>query len=465
MTEGGTGRSLHPLTMMILAILVSFAITYIAGSGRFERHGEVVVAGTFHEIPKVSGAAAFFAPGIAPPAKDAPVAHAASVFSLLAAISGGLIKNVTLVVLVLMIGAMFGVLRSTGAVEAGIDRLLDVTGGRKYVLVPVLMILLGMGSTFLGMIPEYLVLIPIIGLVGERLGYSRLFGLAVVTVASKIGYLTSVTNPFALPIAQSLAHVPLFSGIEYRAFLFAFFLAIGILYVVLRLHPERAPQKDYAGEKPRRLSCKHSVVLSLLGAAAVLLVVGFTRWSWGIAEVCTLYTALPVLFAIANRSSLNDACEAYVGGMRNMVLSALLVGLAGAVQTLLENSFVLDDLIYRATELLHGQPTAVSAVGIMAIEIALGIFVPSTSGKVAMSMPILAPIAHLSGVSGQTTVLAFLMGNGLTNMIAPTNGMLLAFIAAARVSFGEWARFVLPLFALLVVLAIGALVVADMTGY
>jgi uncharacterized ion transporter superfamily protein YfcC len=451
--------------MMVLAILASFAITYIAGSGRFERHGEVVVAGTFREMPKVTGLAAFLAPGIAPPARSADVAHAASIFSLFAAISGGLIKNVTLVVLILMIGAAFGVLKSTGALEAGIDRLLSAAGGRKYVLVPVLMVLLGMGSSFLGMVPEYLVLIPIIGLVGERLGYSRLFGLAVVTVACKIGYLTSVTNPFALPVAQSLAHVPLFSGLAYRAGLFILFMAIGILYVGLRLQPEQAVRNDHEGGHARRLSLRHAGVLAVFGLTALLLVVGFIRWSWGIAEVCALYTVLPVVLALVNRSTLNDACEAYVAGMRSMVLSALLVGLAGAVQILLENSFVLDELIYRATRLLHGQPTGVSAIGIMAIEIVLGIFVPSTSGKVAMSMPILAPIARLSGVSGQTTVLAFLIGNGLTNMIAPNNGMLLAFIAAARVSFGEWFRFVWPLFLLLLVLSIAALVLANMSGY
>ena len=115
--------------------------------------------------------------------------------------------------------------------------------------------------------------------------------------------------------------------------------------------------------------------------------------------------------------------------------------------------------------MLRGLPSTVSAIGLMAVEMALGVLVPSTSGKVAMSMPILAPIAQLAGVTGQTTVLAFVLGNGLTNMISPTTGLLLAYIATAKVGFGDWFKFVAPLFVAFFLLSSVALGIAVLIGY
>src|SRR6202012_575348 len=150
---------------------------------------------------------------------------------------------------------------------------------------------------------------------------------------------------------------------------------------------------------------------------------------------------------------------------KNLMLAALLIGLAGAVQVLLQNSHVLDTMINDATEILHGQGGAVTANGLMGIEMFLGVLIPSTAGKVTVSMPILAPVAQLSGVSGQTTVLAFILGNGLTNMVTPTSGMLLAYIAASKVGYGEWIRFIAPLFAVMLVIGAVALGIAVATGY
>jgi uncharacterized ion transporter superfamily protein YfcC len=460
----GIRGSLNPVLMMIAVIVAAVLVTYVVGAGRFERHGGVVVAGTYKEIPKIGGLAALTATSIKPAAPTAKLAHAASIVAAFASIPAGLALNFYLIVLVFLVGGMFGVLRQTGALDAGIDRLIHATGGNKFILVPVLMIVLGAGSTFLGFIPEYLVVIPIVGLVGSRLGYNRMFSLAVVGVAAKIGYATSVTNPVALVIAQPLAHVPLFSGMEFRFALFVIFMSLGIGYVLYAVRPVKAATEATAAQMAP-LSTRHlAVVLTLLGAAAMM-VVGFIKWHWGIAELSTYYVFLSFVFAIVGRLKASVAADAFVDGLKNMMLSALLVGLAGSVQYLLQNSFVLDTMISDATGVLRGLPTIVSANGLMVIEMALGVLIPSTSGKVAMSMPILAPIAHLAGVTGQTTVLAFILGNGLTNMVSPTTGMLLAYIATAKVSFGEWIRFIAPLFVVMLIIAIGALATAVLIGY
>jgi uncharacterized ion transporter superfamily protein YfcC len=456
--------SLDPVVMMILVVIAATLLTYFVGAGRFERTGEIVVPGTYHAMPKTSGLKAFFSTNVTAPKPDAKTASAASLAAAFAAVPAGLVRNAALVVLVLLVGGMFGVLRATGALDAGVDRLIHATAGNKYVLIPILMLALGLGSTFLGFISEYLVVIPIVALVGERLGYDRLFAVAIVGIAAKIGYATSVTNPLALVVAQPLAHVPLFSGMNFRLALFAIFIALGISYALYALHPIRKPAAATAAQtKP--LSARHlGVLLGLLVAGAVM-VFGFIYFGWTEGNVSTFYVFLSMVFALVGGLKARVAAEAFVDGLKSMMLAALLIGLAGSVEILLRNSFVLDTMIADATALLHGQSGFITANGLMAIELFLGVLIPSTAGKVAVSMPILAPIAQLSGVTGQTTVLAFILGNGLCNMVTPTSGMLLAYIAASKVGYSEWLRFIAPLFAIMLVIAVVALGIAVATAY
>lgn len=465
--HGAAGQDrlrLNPILMMVGVIAVAMLLTYIVAAGQFQRHGALVVPGSYHAMPKTGGIAALLSTDIHTATPKDIHTSAAGLYAAFAAIPAGLTGNAKLEFLVLLVGGMFGVLRATGAVDAGVDRLIHATTGNRFVLVPALMIALALGSTFLGFISEYLVLIPIMALVGERLGYRPLFAVAVVGVAAKIGYATSVTNPYALVVAQPLAHVPLFSGLGLRLALFVIFLALGIGYVLWRVRPDAAPAIITDPER-MKLSPRHLAVLLALLAAGLLMVFGSIFWGWKEDELGTFYLAMAVVFAIAGGMKPGAAANAFVDGMKNLMLAALLIGLAGAVQVLLQNSHVLDTMINDATEILHGQAGAVTANGLMAIEMFLGVLIPSTAGKVTVSMPILAPVAQLSGVSGQTTVLAFILGNGLTNMVTPTSGMLLAYLAAARVDFGQWIRFIAPLFAGLLLLSVLALGLAVAIGY
>ncbi len=453
----------HPLVVMILVILAAAALTYVVGAGSFARHGALVVPGTYHAIPKDGGWQALLSPSPSTPTGKS--VHAASIVSVFMSIPEGLVKNASLIFMVMFVGGMFGVLRRTGAIDAGADRLIHATSSNIKLLVPIMMIVLALGSTFLGFISEYLVIIPIVAIVGERLGYGPMFAAAIVGVAAKIGYATSVTNPLALIIAQPLAHVPLFSGIGFRLALFVVFISLGIAYVVVYLRFGARTLTTAAAQVVSGLSHKQSAVLLALLLAGIILVFGSVLWGWHENEIGAYYICLSIIFALLGGLNARDAADAFVDGLKSMMLAALLIGLAGSVQILLQQSAVLDTLIFEATRAMDGHSRAVLANELMGIEMALGVLIPSTAGKVAVSMPILAPIAQLSGVSGQTTVLAFILGNGLTNMITPTSGMLLAYLATARVSYTEWLRFILPLFACLFLLSALAMAIAVATGY
>ncbi|WP_321929451.1 YfcC family protein [Paraburkholderia guartelaensis] len=459
------GKMLHPVVMMLWVLAAALAMTWFVDAGRFERHDKLVIPGTYHVVPKNGDLATLVAPTVTKSTPD----HAApaSLVSVFVAIPNGLIKNAPLIVMVMFVGGMFGVMKRTGVVDAGIDRLLQLTAGNVYVLAPLLMILIGLGSTMLGFISEYLVIIPMVMLLAKRLGLSNLFAVALVAIAAKIGYIASVTNPLSLAVAQPIVGVPLFSGLALRLGVFVVFLAIGVAYLLLyvRRSGYRREAAVEALHAASPLSHRHKATLVILAFAAAALVFGTRELKWGNVELSAFYVAISIVTALVGRLDSRSASEAFVDGMKGMVLAGLLIGLAASVELILQNSFVLDTLIDYFTRVAHGRSSVWVANGLMAVQMLLDVFIPSVSGKAAVSMPIIGPIAQLSGVSGQTSVLAFVLGGGLTNMVTPTSGMLLAYLATARVGFGEWIRFILPLFLVLLVLSSATLALAVVTGY
>ncbi len=450
-------RSLDPVLMMLAALALVVALTWLVPSGVFERGAKgTVIPGTFHVIDKPYTLGTLLGEA-APKGTAAPASPAA----IVTAIPRGMVRASGLIFMIGFLGGMFGVLRATGALDAGIDRLLGLTGGRIWLTVPVLMVAISAGSSFLGLISEYLLIIPMMQVLSRRLGLGAMFGFAMVAVPAKIGNLAAVANPISLVIAQPLAGVPLFSGMWLRALVWVAYLAIGIA-AVLRLARGAARVPPAA---TGRLPGRQMMVLLVMAAGVGLLVAGTLAWSWRDEQIGAFYIALGVAVAAVSGMRAREAAHAFVDGVRSMALAGLLVGMAAGVEVILRDGVVLDSIIAGLASLAAGLPAVLVGAALMAIEMVLTLLIPSTAAKAALSMPILVPIAGLSGVSGQTTVLAFLLGNGLVNMFAPTSGMLLAYLATAGVPFGAWVRWVGPLFGLLALLSFGVVMAAVAIGY
>lgn len=469
--------ALDPVMMMLAALAVAVGLTWLLPSGEYQRKGSAetapVVPGTYRELPKDRSLAALLPPA---PAKrgaaavkstreeseEVGSARAVSPAAIVTTIPAGLVKSSALIAMILLLGGMFGVLRATGALDAGIERLLVLTGGRVGIVTPVVMIAISAGSTFLGLISEYLLIIPIVIALAERMGRSRLYGFAMLTLAAKVGYLASVTNPVALLIAQSVVGVPVFSGAGFRFVIWVVALGIAIL-IVMRLGRDGAPMRQSLQNE--RLSGRYLLVLLTVAMTVALLIWGSAEWGWRDVQFASLFVAAAILIAIAAGMTPRGGAHAFVDGMRSMMLAALLIGMARGVEIVLREGRILDTIIAWASHhVAHLAPEVVAPM-VMVFEMFLTLLIPSTSAKAALSIPILGPIAETAGVTGQTTVLAFLLGNGLMNMFAPTSGMLLAYLATAEISYSRWFRFVLPIFVLFFVLSVIAMVTAVVTGY
>ncbi|GAB5413961.1 MAG: YfcC family protein [Congregibacter sp.] len=454
-------RSTHPVMILLGILCLASLMTWVVSSGSFERDGRLVVPGSYTQIQKERSL-----PGVlvAPDVGDESAAPVSLAQTLLA-IPAGLERGSSLIFMVLIIGGMFGILDRAGIVDNGINRLLRAVRGNIQLLIVALMLVFSAGSAFLGLASEYLIVIPVMTAMAARIGLPTITGFAIVTLAVKIGYLASVTNPIPLTIAQPLVGVPIFSGAGLRLFFYAVFLVVGIGFMLYEVRHAKAAEISTLQEiNVPPVSLREGLMLAVLPFGLAAIVWGSTRMQWAHHELSACYIAVSILLAACSSLAANEAADAFIGGMKKVLLASSLIGVAMAVTIVLEQGRILDTIVDALNGLIGENGAYATAVWMFISQLLLDFMIPSTSGQAAVTMPVLAPLSQLAGVGPQTTVSAFLFGNGITNMLTPTSGTLLAYLAAGRIEWSAWLRYVLPIWGLFILVAFGLLGVAVVVG-
>ncbi|MDI9223623.1 YfcC family protein [Pantoea sp. EABMAA-21] len=456
-------KNTNPSLVLLVVLILAVVLTWIIDSGEYQRSDKKIIAGTYHVINKNRTPENIL--GLSSGEPDTQSASPAGIIQALRSIPEGIIKQSGLIIMVLFIGGMFGILNQTGAIMKGLEKVLYITKGRIIVLVPALMLCFSAGSTFLGLAKEYLLLVPLVVGLLARIGLPAIYGLGIVAISVKLGYMSSVTNPYALTIAQPLAGVPLFSGMPLRIGGYIIFLITGVLFMIMaiRRHGCLPYQRETGGETT--LTGRQRMLLLLLISGVAAMVFGAQKWHWKNNDIAAWYLFMSIVISAFSGMSANACADAFVEGMKKTLIAALLIGLATAVEIVLTKAQVLDTIIFNLSNLVSNHGPLVSAYSMFTTQLILDFAIPSTSGQAAVTMPVMAPLGQLSGVSAQSTVLAFLLGHGLTNLITPTSSGLLVLLAAAQVGWAQWAKFILPLFFIYALMAIGMLSFAIYTGY
>jgi uncharacterized ion transporter superfamily protein YfcC len=317
------------------------------------------------------------------------------------------------------------------------------------------------------------------------LGYDSITGAAIPFVGSTAGFATAFFNPFTVGVAQGIAGVPPFSGAGFRVGLWFVCTAVTIAFVTWHAHrvyrdPTKSP--TYAMDQVKRLeglhasgidapfTRRHQLVLAVFVLGMVVLVWGVFPvaqggFGWYIVEIAALFVALGVILGAVGGLGGNGTAAAFMEGVRQLAATAVLIGLARGILIVLQDGKVIDTILHALASALEGTTAATAAMAMFAAQTVINLFVPSGSGQAALTMPLMAPLADLVGVTRQTAVVAFQMGDGFTNMIIPTNAVLMGVIALAGVPWTQWARWVLPLQVVLFVVGLIALFVAVSVGY
>ncbi len=455
----------HVFALILGVIMVCSVLTYLLPSGQYERKEveiegstrTVVVPGTYKPIEKFVSTEGLFLD--VPPEKDTQ-AVPTSFHGFLSAVPRGMEKAADIIFFIFVIGGVFGILSKTGVINASIQRIVAMMGTAPWALTIVVMLLFSLGGSTLGMGEEFIPLVPIFVIVATKMGYDRIYGMAMVILAAQVGFAAATTNPFTVVIAQGIAEVPIYSGMVFRLIFYSVILILTLMYLVyygerVRRDPSFSlvadiPGQALEGEKVA-FNERHAAILvvSTLIFGGVLF--GVIKKHWWMAEMGGGFILMGLLAAAIAGLRVNEAAAAFVKGMEEMVVAALVVGFARGIEVVLSSAMVLDTIVYHSASLLESMHQMVAVQGMLVFQTVLNFLIPSGSGQAAVTMPLMAPLADVLGITRQTAVFAFQCGDGFSNLIIPTSGILMSMLSLASIPYDRWLRFMLPLFAMFMV--------------
>ena len=426
-----------PNTYVIIAMLIVLCavLTWMVPGGQYVTDGEGRL--TYEEV--------------------AAVPQTWQVFS---AIYHGFVKQAGIIIFILVVGGAFSLLTATGAVDAGIRRFIARIGRKDKLVLVALTLLFSLGGAVFGMSEEAIPFVGIVVPLVVSMGYDAIMGLLVVYVASNIGFSSAFLNPFTVGLAQGMADLPPFSGMGYRIFCWAFLTVLLCLFVVLYARKtKREPPEEGTALHAETLSSRQGWILGILLLTVIALIVGATLWGWYMAEITGLFLAMGVLCGIVARFPANRIADELLAGAKDILPAALVVGFATGIVTILQDGKIIDSILHGMQDSLDGTGEASSLAAMYGIQAVINFLIPSATAKAAITIPIMAPFSDLVGVSRQAMVLAFQFGDGFTNMLTPTSGVLMAALAMARVPYEKWLKWVWKLVAVLLVLGLILLLV------
>ena len=371
------------------------------------------------------------------------------------AIYHGFVKQAGIIIFILVVGGAFWLLNATGAVETGIKRFIVRIGKRDKIVLIALTVLFSLAGAVFGMSEETIPFVGIVVPLAVSMGYDAFMGMLVVYVASNVGFSSAFLNPFTVGIAQGMADLPLFSGMGYRLFCWGFLTLLLAVFVVVYAHKVKKAPSVVETIEAKPLTCRQKWILITLALTVAALVAGVTCFDWYLPEITGLFLAMGIICGIIAGFPSGKIVDELMAGARDILSAALVVGFASGIIVILQDGKVIDSLLHSMQEGLDGSGKAGSLTAMYGIQAVINFLIPSATAKAAITIPIMAPFSDLVGVSRQSMVLAFQFGDGFTNMITPTSGVLIAALAMARIPYTAWVKWIWKM--VLVLLGLGLL--------
>ncbi len=390
----------------------------------------------------------------------------------------GFSERAQIIGFVLLLGGSFGIILATGAIDQGLawGVMKLGNGSGRLAVIPISFILFSLGGAVFGMGESTIAFVLITVPLAIRLGYDTLTGIAMCYMASQVGFAGAFFNPFTIGIAQGIAELPYLSGLNFRYVVWIVVTAIGILFTMLwaakvRKDPKLSPTFAM-DQRQRDLMTSASIdeqASPTLGQWATIALAfgsvfgsgyGVAKLDWYIDEMAALFVIVALGCGLLSKHSMKRMSDDFIAGASLMVEPVLIIAVSAGVVSVLANGLVLDTILSAMAEPLASLPPSLSAVALMLFQAMLNFLVPSGSGQAAMTMPLVTPLCDLVGLDRQVGVLSFQFGDGFGNLVVPTSAVLMGVLGAAKVPWGTWVRWVLPIVITLHIAAAIFLVVA-----
>lgn len=452
----------HVLTLIFFLIIVVAVLTWILPSGEFERTimetstGErsVAVDGTYHTTEKILEDGTDLRQGIS---------------QILMAPGRGIQLAIEVLAFVFIIGGVFQIMAKTNVLNMGIQKIVKKLGKKEILIIPILMLLFGLGGSTFGMsdelVPFYLLIMPVM----FAMGYDSMTTFMTVCLSATVGYAASTINPFSVLVAQGIAGIQGNPQLVFRMIQWVIMMAVVIAFVTWRAmkikkDPEKSItyQDDIAKKKEmvseidfeQDITLRQKLVLATFVIGMVLVVVGLVKFGWYMNELSMCFFGMGILMGVFGGLNEKGIAEEFITGVKDIAFAAMVIGFCSGIMVIAQDGMIIDTILNALSNMIANSNNALF-VGVMyVVQTILTLLVPSSSGLAALSMPVMAPLCDLHGVNPEAAVTVLQYANQLTNLMSPVAGTTVAGLAICRISFGQWWKTIWKVFLIMTVLAI-----------
>ena len=457
----------HVYILLLLMILIFSLLSYIVPAGTYDMMTIVDNPETGHEREVVN-------PDSFSYVESTPV----TLLQFLTAVPRGLQETAQIIFFIFIVGGAMAVVNETKAIEAGMGRLIKNLKSKSWIIIPVAMFFFSICGSVFGMAEETLPFIPIFVGLMIAAGYDSITGTAVVFCGAGAGFAGAFINPFTIQVAQGIAQVEILSGMGFRIVMYICMLILTVAFVLRYaskvkkdptlslMHEDDIKREDVVDlEALPEFDGRRKAILIVFVIAIIFLVYAVVTWGWYMDEIAALFFVMSWIVALIDKNlGFNSYAETLGKGMADVAGGALVVGFARGILVVMTDGNILHTILHSCAGFLEKLPSMVSAVGMYIFQCLLNFSVPSGSGQAAVSMPIMAPLSDLVGVTRQTACIAFQLGDGISNIFTPTSGYFMAGLALAKIPWAKWAKWILPLIGLQYLLGAVFVVVAQVIG-
>lgn len=460
--------SIDSLVLIFSIIVCAQLLVYVIPQGQFEREPypsnpdrSMVVPGTY--LPSTADTRVEISP-----------------WYFLLAVPKGMAAAQDIIFLIFIAGGVIAILRKSGAIDAVLHRAVARLGSSPWILIAGCLLIFSFGAYTIGMGEEYVPLIPIIVTMSLAMKMDAIVAMGMVWIPYGIGWACAGTNPFGVVIAQNIAGLPITSGWAFRLVMMVAFLALAFHHIYryamrVKTQPETSlvAHIDYStGFEPPddvALNRRRIGILLVFAVGVIGFVFGAALSGWYVGELNAVFLGIGLLAAAIAGMSPGDTSRTFIQGAADMTAAALMVGFARTIEVVLVDGQVIDTVINSIANVVRQFGPEFASIGMLVVQTICNLFIPSGSGQAFVTMPIMSPLATLTGVPQQTAVLAYQFGDGFTNMIVPTSALVMGALALGKIPYGAWVRFtgplLLKLFGLAIVFLILSLHIGDAVGF
>jgi uncharacterized ion transporter superfamily protein YfcC len=432
-------ENLHPFVVVFGVILLMMALTFILPGGSFERE-KIEVIGMTKEIVK---------PGTFSFAQSIPQGF----LQVWTYFMQGVVEASDVIFSIFLCAGALTAIIGTGAVTAGIHKLISLLRSKAIILIPVLIFAFGLGGAVYGMYEDAIPFILVLAPLTLAMGYDATVALMIINFGTAVGSAACFINPFAVGIGQAMAGLPMTSGIGVRIIMWAFMMSGTSVYVVryaLKVKKDPDISIDLPGNSENfklsdmttnsTFTFRHKLVLILVALGFGFMVQGVIRYGWWFGEIGSVFLFMGIIIPLVGGMKINEIIENNMEGMKTVMVAACLLGASRVISMILVNGNIMDTLLFYISNSLSALPKIVT-VWIMYLVSSISMtIVQSSSGLAATLMPIMAPLSDLLNIPRQIAVTAYQLGTSTFGFWMPWDGITFALCSMAGVKFFKYLK-------------------------